>query len=310
MKNTPILVTGAPRSGTTVTGKLLALAPGVGYVHEPFNRDYGEKRVDAWFPYTHEGLGNEPRYRAIFDDLVRGKAVYKRAPLIGERNAPHLVLGRLLLRNRHQLTYHIARLNPGVRRFLIKDPLACLLSEYAHRTSHFDVVVLIRHPAAFVASMTRMNWVFNFDDHLSNEALCRNHPLPPGFTPPASDAGPFEIAASAWYFLNAILTCFLDRNDKMIVLRHEDLSVDPEARMSDLYDRLGLSFSERCRRKIIQTTGGDNPIAPQEGRIHDLTRNSRANIKRWKDILSKDDIRCIRAITEPLACRYYSDIDW
>ena len=33
----PILVTGAHRSGTTWVGKMLALAPGVAYVHEPFN---------------------------------------------------------------------------------------------------------------------------------------------------------------------------------------------------------------------------------------------------------------------------------
>ena len=33
----PILVTGAHRSGTTWVGKMLALAPGIGYVHEPFS---------------------------------------------------------------------------------------------------------------------------------------------------------------------------------------------------------------------------------------------------------------------------------
>ena len=33
----PILVTGAHRSGTTWIGKMLALAPGVGYIHEPFS---------------------------------------------------------------------------------------------------------------------------------------------------------------------------------------------------------------------------------------------------------------------------------
>src|SRR5690242_1511734 len=33
----PILVTGAHRSGSTWVGKMLALAPGIGYIHEPFN---------------------------------------------------------------------------------------------------------------------------------------------------------------------------------------------------------------------------------------------------------------------------------
>jgi hypothetical protein len=34
----PILVTGAHGSGTTWVGKLLALAPGTGYAHEPSAR--------------------------------------------------------------------------------------------------------------------------------------------------------------------------------------------------------------------------------------------------------------------------------
>ena len=34
----PVLVTGSPRSGSTWVGNVLALAPGAGYIHEPFNR--------------------------------------------------------------------------------------------------------------------------------------------------------------------------------------------------------------------------------------------------------------------------------
>ena len=41
MNNTanPILVTGSHRSGTTWAGQMLATAPGIGYIHEPFNCD-------------------------------------------------------------------------------------------------------------------------------------------------------------------------------------------------------------------------------------------------------------------------------
>jgi hypothetical protein len=45
----PILVTGAPRSGTTWVGKMLALAPGVGYVHEPFNPRFSAGCFDRYF---------------------------------------------------------------------------------------------------------------------------------------------------------------------------------------------------------------------------------------------------------------------
>ena len=47
-RSRPILVTGAPRSGTTWVGRMLTLAPGVGYIHEPFN------------PTTDAGISGRP----------------------------------------------------------------------------------------------------------------------------------------------------------------------------------------------------------------------------------------------------------
>ncbi|MFL5942100.1 MAG: hypothetical protein ACJ75L_02390 [Gaiellaceae bacterium] len=51
----PILVTGAHRSGTTWVGRMLAFAPGVTYIHEPFN------------PRTPAGISSAPfdRYFAV-----------------------------------------------------------------------------------------------------------------------------------------------------------------------------------------------------------------------------------------------------
>jgi hypothetical protein len=39
----PILVTGSPRSGTTFVGRMLALSPGVHYIHEPSTRGLDRK---------------------------------------------------------------------------------------------------------------------------------------------------------------------------------------------------------------------------------------------------------------------------
>ena len=64
--NQPILVTGAHRSGSTWTGKMLALAPRVAYIHEPFNMDYAHPgKCTAHFPYrfTYITTENEAAYR-------------------------------------------------------------------------------------------------------------------------------------------------------------------------------------------------------------------------------------------------------
>ena len=63
----PILVTGAHRSGTTWVGKMLALAPGVAYLHEPFSPTHPERtqpgRLRSLLHGRHDARTRR-RYRA------------------------------------------------------------------------------------------------------------------------------------------------------------------------------------------------------------------------------------------------------
>ena len=55
----PILVTGTHRSGSTWVGNVLGLAPGTGYVHEPFHcrcqPGICRAHFPHWFQYVHDG---------------------------------------------------------------------------------------------------------------------------------------------------------------------------------------------------------------------------------------------------------------
>ena len=64
---TRILVTGAPRSGTTVLGRLLALSSSVAYLWEPFNQRYREGIPD-YYPYC--GPASPPEKTRFYDELI------------------------------------------------------------------------------------------------------------------------------------------------------------------------------------------------------------------------------------------------
>src|SRR5690349_10236845 len=70
----PILVTGAHRSGSTWVGRMLAEAPGVLYVHEPFSvsdppgRGVCNVRFARWFTYVTRD--SDAAYHRAFTDLV------------------------------------------------------------------------------------------------------------------------------------------------------------------------------------------------------------------------------------------------
>lgn len=48
------------------------------------------------------------------------------------------------------------------RRLLIKDPLAYFSSKWFAKSYDMDVLILIRHPAAFAASLKQQGWYFPF----------------------------------------------------------------------------------------------------------------------------------------------------
>src|SRR5690554_4348872 len=70
----PILVTGAHRSGTTWAGRLLAEAPGIYYIHEPFNisdppiAGLCAAQIRRWFMYICSE--NEDEYLAPLRDTI------------------------------------------------------------------------------------------------------------------------------------------------------------------------------------------------------------------------------------------------
>lgn len=309
MRTSPILLTGAHRSGTTFVGRMLSLPASVGYIKEPFNRDFGISGIDRWFLYISDTVPAASRYRALIKDLLQGRARYRKIPP-REGDPPSQRLARLLFRSRGHLDYRLAHCNPLVRRLLVKDPIACLSSEYLHRTFGMEVIVLIRHPAGFAASLKRLGWRFNVDVFRSQPELLHDHLA--GLLPdlPAQNRTPIEEAARTWLCLYSVLERFLERNPAMIPVRHEDIARDPVEQIHSLYDRLELPFTARVQRTIARHTS-TSPGKDMPGtRAHVLRRNSAAIPAQWKKILTPAEIATVRQITAPLAARWYADETW
>ena len=306
----PILVTGAHRSGSTFAGRMLAQPYSVGYIHEPFNKDFGIKGIEKWFLYVKKGMKDEIKYYNLISSIMSGKAVYTRKPLFRDNNNYFKTIVRLLFRSKENLYYMYAKYNPLIRRYLIKDPIASMSSEYLHREFNMDVIVLIRHPAAFVGSIKRLNWQFNFNEFYSQTDLMEDHlnQVLEGWK--IDDLSKIEQAALLWKCIYKVLFCYIQRNKRIVGIKHESLSIEPLKVFKQIYETLDLSFNERIESKIASYTRSSNPIDPEHNAITSLKRDSRKNVKLWKKILSDKEVRAIRRITDELALQYYSDDDW
>lgn len=301
------MVTGAPRSGTTFVGKMLALPYHVAYVDEPFNSLTGVKGMDTWFPYMTEAK-NE--HEQLVRDVIEGRASFKQSLIRQGTNNPLRQLAREMFVSRENLEHRLDSYNPLKQRYLIKDPLAAFSSEYLHRQFDLHTVAVMRHPASMLASYKRLGWRFNLDDLKHQPALMDDHLHEIIGRVNARKVSPIEEGSYLWVAINSVLEKYAKRNENMLLVRHEDISRDPLTEFFKMYQRYELPFTTRVQRRIKEHTSADNTADPIGNVVHQLKRDSAENIHRWKKILTQKEIDLIHEITGPLADKYYSAAEW
>lgn len=300
----PLLVTGAHRTGTTWVGKMLA-AGGFAYVSEPLNVWHRPGVMAApvrhWYQYiTRE---NEAEFLPAFQ-----KTLALRYGLLAEIKSlksrrDFLRMGRdlgIFLRGR------ITR-QPA----LLKDPFAVFSLPWFVERLNCRVVVTVRHPAAFASSLKKLNWPFDFRDLLDQPLLMRDHLEP--FRADMQRVAADDIlgqAALLWRMVYRVVHATRERTLSIIVLRHEDLSLDPIAEYARVYESLGLAYTAQVQETIRNSSSSENPAELSSRKTHSVKLDSRANLENWKKRLSADEIARIRALTEDVASLFYADVKW
>lgn len=305
----PVLVTGAPRSGTTWVGRMLTIDPALYYMHEPFNpivkaseEIYGLK-IPHYFIHICEE--NDAAYHAAAQRLIEGRYDWRHGLRAARSPRDLLKVARNLSASRG--------LRRGGGRPLIKDPIALMSAEWL--TAHFDMhcIVMIRHPAAFVASMKRLGWASHPEKWALPQALLMRDLLGP-FESRIREMsrGEYDLierASLAWAMHHHVISLYRTRHPDWIFLRHEDISLDPTRAFADLYGKLGLPYSEHARSVIAEHTGKSNPERAS-GTEKTLKLDSQQNISSWKHRLSAEEVARIRGYVEEVAREFYSDADW
>ena len=175
-----------------------------------------------------------------------------------------------------------------------------------------QILVVIRHPAAFCSSLKLKGWSFDFNSFLDQPNLmdCYLSEFANDINMYAKKPpGVVEQAALLWNIFHAVVLQYRSEHGDWLFCRHEDLSKDPVTEFRSVFEFLGLDFDESIELKILESTGAKNPQEQVAGK--NLRRDSRKNIFNWKSRLSTDEIAYIRRKTEHLACCFYdNERDW
>ena len=306
MNKRPILVTGAHRSGSTWVGTMIGKSEEVCYMLEPFNFHYGPGICNAPFEYHFPYITEENEGKYI--ESIRQTLDYKY----------HFWQELLCVRSTWQLrrlfrdSAAFKRAKRENRRPLFKDPIAVFSAEWLEKRFDFQVVVLIRHPAAFTGSIKRLNWSHPFGDFLKQPLLV-NGPLKE-YKEQIEDfaANPRDIIDQSillWNMIYTMVRLYREKHPHWIYLRHEDISMDPVSHFKDLFEKLDLRFTPEIETHVRDHTDTSNPVEPPKGETI-LKMNSKQNIHSWKKRLSPEEIERIKQGVKDVFPHFYSPNEW
>jgi hypothetical protein len=285
---------------------MLALSPGVGYIHEPFNVQkwpgWLRRPLPSWYQYVCPE--NEAEYAPLIEDVLEFRYPIENLPAVRDLQG----LARVALDWPFSLLYRARRLRP-----LVKDPIALMSAEWLAERFGMSVVVMIRHPAGFAGSLKRLDWRFEFHNWRDQPLLLRDL------------LGPYEAqirefaererdlidqAVLMWNAIHHVIRTFRERHPDWSLVRHEDLSEEPVKGFRSLYERLDLEW-DGVTEDVIARHSTDGGRAEVPTYLHQtVRRDSRAARWTWRTRLTPDEQRRIREGTAEVAEAFYSDEDW
>jgi len=283
-----IVVTGAPRSGTTAVGRFLSLGKGVGTLHEPFNQLVGMKEIEHYFEIPGSEACSEEKFEACMTKIERLDLSFK--PGLFPREQGLRKLAKRLIGGRTLNSYRLCKLTPGLHTLIWKDPFACFAAARIAAGHQAEIVVTLRNPWAVAASFKRMEWAFDLPDlrqRLEQAGIEGGY-----FDDPAWEAQrtPAINAAFLWHAIHDRLYQEGNNNPRFHFVDLDRVVATPVASYQDLYAATGLAWSTAIEEKIQQQyTSTNSNSAPEGQKAHDSRRDLSSINSYWKKLLDPEE---------------------
>jgi hypothetical protein len=307
MTGRPLLVTGSNRSGTTWVGEALCQSEELEYLHEPFNSSLWprllERRPPGHYHYICED--NEAAWIPSVERLLRYRFPVRAQ--LGEVDSPRAAakLARDWGRSAARRARH--------RRPFLKDPIALFAAEWLATRFDVQVVVMVRHPAAFASSIKRLGWRFDARSWLDQPLLMRDHLGSMRSDLERLAAGGVDLVDEAvilWNAFYGVVARLSARHPDWQVLCYEDLAEAPVDGFARLYPALGLRWEAEVARRVAGFSDEGNVKEVAAGDRGPTRRDSRAAKWTWLRRLTPEEAERVREGTAALAGRYYDDASW
>src|ERR1700680_966547 len=293
-----LLLLGVARSGTRWLATALGHADGTRVVKEPDNVDAdptgtGVSRF-GFGPYPmSEPHDDAPQFRALWDlsfsDRVPNKPGLRRTAAWAAPRLPRGIRDPVMRRTAQAMSAL-----PG------RSPHVVVKSIYAHfyvewLIGHYEprVVVIQRNPLNTISSWIELG-VHGFD-LLDRPAVREQYLQPLGIGVPDLNASVTQRTATWVGLLTTVLGGHLERHPEWLLVTHEELCADPQVRIHEVCDQVGLTWSAEIERFLSESN------RPGEGFSH--IRVTRDQPNRWRNRLSDQQLHEIEGVLSQFPSR-------
>lgn len=261
-----VLVTGAPRSGTTWLARQLATRPAVAMPgREPMNPRPGQfalaGTLGTWVQLEQPTEGQRRTLRRCF----RGTE-----PRTFSRYGVH----------------QIAALLPWTG-IVVKDPFALLSVPAIVECTGAVPVVVYRHPGAVLASYRRMGWTAD-----TAEIRCLQ-----GLSPLAEPPDDVTAMADFWTFLHQRVLAWLPTVPDAVLVSHAELAAGGPEAVEQVARACGLPPARHSAQLGSSVGRGAITDRPAPGRLHDFHRRPDEVADGWKNSLDTADVQTLERAT-------------
>jgi hypothetical protein len=292
-----VLVTGTPRSGTTVVGDVLAEAAGARYLYEPLNRWVGLRGIDLDFPVPGSASFPASELAALLGRLERLDLDLK--PGVFPHDTGWRRMAKRVSGSRTTMSYRLCRLDPRLRTVVWKDPFALYLAGGV-AAAGLPVIVTVRNPWAVAASFKRLGWGFDVID-LHRRLTEAGRPPSLDLTTLDDPRDPVTNAAAHWSMAHEHLLAEQDDGRELRLVDLDDVVERPVATYRSLYEHVGLSWTDDIAGRVEGRYSSDGSAAPAEGRAHDWRARDVSQVNRyWEGVLTDAEADRVRSIAGPL----------
>lgn len=285
-----VLVTGAPRSGTTAVGKILALSENTKSLYEPMNFETGDRCVGRYFERPGFGGFSEKTFDDLVERIARLDLRLRRGIFPNEPLAKKIV--KFFVGGQSRQSLLLARLSRHNGTIIWKDPIAALSARRAVEQWGIPVVVTYRPPEAVAASFKRLGWGFNMP--VMNGALGVAHPQ-------ARSRDLVTRAAVLWTLIYHELFDLHRQHPELVSFLPIDMVLrDPHRSYRELAEKLGLFLPEdRLAAAIAKRSAQKGSVVPS-GSAHSRKRDVTQINSYWSRVLTDEELATVRTICAPL----------